>query len=79
MLANDTDPQSALDPTTLTIASGPTGPGNKGMGTLSVVNAAGISQIQWIAPDTKGTFNFTYRVCNTYTLCTTTTVTVTLS
>jgi hypothetical protein len=49
------------------------------MGTLSIVTTTGKDQVLYAAPDTKGLFTFTYRVCNTYGLCSTASVGVTLA
>ncbi len=78
VLANDFDPNGNLDPLSVAITNGPTGPGNK-MGTLTVVNVGGADEVNYKSPDKKGTFTFTYSVCDTYRTCATATVSVTLT
>lgn len=78
VLANDSDPNGNLNPLSVTIIAGPTGPGKK-PGTLTIVNVGGTDQVSYKSPDTKGNFTFTYSVCDTDNACATASVTVTLT
>jgi uncharacterized repeat protein (TIGR01451 family) len=71
VLANDSDPDGDLDPTSVTVTSGPT------HGTVSVDPTTGA--ITYTPnPDYSGPDSFTYQVCDTTALCDTATVSVTV-
>ena len=70
VLANDSDPDGDLDPTTLTVASAP------GQGTAAVVG----SEIEYTpAADISGADAFDYEICDVGGRCSTAAVTVTVA
>ncbi|MDD5264857.1 MAG: Ig-like domain-containing protein, partial [Candidatus Bipolaricaulis sp.] len=69
LLANDTDVEGNLDPTTVTITSSPS------HGTVSVSPVTGAATYA-PAPNFNGLDTFTYRVCDTTGLCDTAQVTI---
>ena len=71
LAANDTDPDGNLDPTTVTVLSGPSNGSvvNNGDGTVTYTPDS----------DYSGTDSFTYEVCDTDGLCDAATATVTVS
>ncbi len=73
VVANDTDVDGNLDPTTVTVTITPS------QGTIAGINPATGEITYQPDPDFNGTDSFTYRVCDTGGLCDTATVTVTVT
>ncbi|HEY7591098.1 MAG TPA: Ig-like domain-containing protein [Candidatus Limnocylindrales bacterium] len=69
VLANDSDVDGNLDPTSVTVTSGP------GNGSVTVDPVTGVVTYT-PAPDWSGTDTFTYQVCDTSSVCDSATVTV---
>jgi HD-GYP domain-containing protein (c-di-GMP phosphodiesterase class II) len=78
VLANDTDPDGDLNPLSVTIISGPTGPGTK-FGTATITANAARDLLTYTEPDAKGTFTIVYQVCDTQGACAQATVSITLT
>ena len=78
VLANDSDPDGDLNPLSVTIISGPTGPGTD-VGTATVKATNGRDLLRYNEPDATGLFTIGYRVCDTHGACSQTTVSITLS
>jgi hypothetical protein len=78
VLANDTDPDGDLNTLSVTIISGPTGPGTK-FGTVTITANASRDLLTYTEPDAKGTFTIVYQVCDTQGACAQATVSITLT
>jgi hypothetical protein len=63
-LGNDKVTGVVIDWSTLTVVSGPTGPGAD-MGTVTVIKLHNNSTLSYAAPNTAGTFSLVYRICDT--------------
>jgi hypothetical protein len=78
VLANDFDIDGDLDPLSVSVQTGPTGPAAD-PGTLTVKTRNGRNEIDYRMPTTAGDFSFIYRVCDTAALCRSATVRVTVT
>ncbi len=78
VLANDSDPDRDLDPLSVTIVGGPTGPGTK-LGSVTIKATGGRDLLTYSEPDATGLFTIVYQVCDTEGACARATVSVTLS
>ena len=68
VLANDFDLDGDLDPLSVTVIGGPTGPVPEA-GSLSVKTRSGRDEIDYRAPFVTGEFTFTYQVCDAAGVC----------
>ena len=78
MLANDFDLDGDLDPLSVSVVAGPSGPGADPE-SLSVKTRNGRNEIDYRAPLTLGDFTFTYQVCDASGLCRSADVIVTVT
>jgi hypothetical protein len=78
VLANDSDPDGDLDPLSVTIISGPTGPGTN-VGTATIKATNGRDLLTYHEPDAAGLFTVGYRVCDTHGACSQTIVSIKLT
>jgi len=68
VLANDYDIDGDLDPLTVSIIEGPTGPADD-PGSLSLKTRNGSNEIDFRAPLVIGDYTFTYQVCDASLSC----------
>jgi hypothetical protein len=78
VLANDFDIDGDLDPLSVSVIDGPTGPGED-PGSLTVKIRNGRNEIDYRAPSATGDFTFVYRACDASGVCGTASVLVTIT
>ena len=78
VLANDYDVDGNLDPLSVSVIDGPTGPAAD-PGSAFVRTRNGRDEIDYRAPLVTGEFNFTYQLCDTSVVCSTANVRVTVN
>lgn len=78
VLANDFDIDGDLDPLSVSVIAGPTGPAAD-PGSLSIKTRNGRNEIDYRAPSALGDFTFTYQVCDASGLCRSADVLVTVT